>query len=107
MLPLNSQQAWAVGLRGVQDCVDGDAMLQNELLNQGSIRRGEDVGYGVVQPGDDEVALYGRLQGNCRRAQADEVLQFIAFGLALGLVGLGYVQMRRGGSYGGRGAYVA
>ncbi|KAK3307694.1 marvel domain-containing protein [Chaetomium strumarium] len=96
--------AWAVGLRGVQSCKDPYRMLQNSLLNWGTIGSGDDTRYGVVRPGDDDKAWYNRLRGNCQRAQADEVLQFISVAFALGLVGLGYLQMRRGR---GAGGYIA
>ena len=81
-------------------------MLLNGLLNWGTLTVGDGTDYGVHQDGDTEQSLYNRLRGNCQRAQADEVLQFISFAVALGLVGFGYLQMRRGG--GGRGGgYVA
>jgi hypothetical protein len=81
-------------------------MLFNGLLNWGTLTVGGETFYGVHQDrGDTSQSIYNRLRGNCQRAQADEVLQFISFAVALGLVGFGYLQMRRGG--GGGGGYVA
>ncbi|KAK4240403.1 marvel domain-containing protein [Achaetomium macrosporum] len=96
--------AWAVGLRGVQNCKDPDGMLRNSLLNWGTVGSGDNIGYGVRGPDDDAPTVYNRLRGNCQRAQADEVLQFISVAFALGLIGLGYLQLRRGRGLGG---YVA
>jgi hypothetical protein len=82
-------------------------MLQNGLLNQGTLWYENEPYYGVIGDSTDEGVVTGRLKGNCQRAQADEVLQFICFAFAAGLVALGYLQMRRGTSRGGAGAYVA
>jgi hypothetical protein len=79
-------------------------MLVNKLLNWGTIKSGDNIGYGVWGPNDDDTTVYRRLRGNCQRAQADEVLQFVSFAFALALIGLGYLQMRRGR---GAGGYVA
>ncbi|KAK4130507.1 hypothetical protein BT67DRAFT_215008 [Trichocladium antarcticum] len=98
--------AWAVGLGNTDNCKSGDDMLTNGLLNWGSVKAGDQTNYGVYQPNDSAKSLYGRLRANCQRAQADEVLQFISFAVALGLVGLGYLQMRKGGRVRG-GGYVA
>ncbi|KAK4158247.1 marvel domain-containing protein [Chaetomidium leptoderma] len=105
LLFLGGGIAWAIGLRGVDNCTNGGSMLENGLLNQGSVRSGDNVGYGVVRDGDNEAAVYGKLRGNCQRAQADEILQFICFAMAVALAGVGYLQLRRGGSRSG--AYVA
>jgi hypothetical protein len=83
-------------------------MLNNDLLNQGTQQFKDGIGYGVVHPDDDDWSLYKRLRGNCQRAQADEILQFISFAIAAGLVALGYLGMKRGwGGRSGAGAYVA
>lgn len=80
-------------------------MLTNDLLNQGSVATPNGVAYGVYKDTEDDQVAYSRLRGNCQRAQADEVLQFILFALALGFVGLGFLHMRQGGT--SRGAYIA
>ena len=84
-------------------------MIYNGLLNQGSITVGDNTAYGVVGNGDvDAETILNRLKSNCQRAQADEILQFLCFGLGAALLGLGFLQMRRGGGGGRRaGAYVA
>lgn len=83
-------------------------MLYNDLLNQGSQQFKDGVGYGVRRPDDSAWDLFQRLRGNCQRAQADEILQFISFGIAAGLVALGYLGMKKGwGGRTGAGAYVA
>ncbi|KAK4140828.1 marvel domain-containing protein [Dichotomopilus funicola] len=100
--------AWAVGLRGVDGCSNYPNMLFNPLLNQGSVDLGNGkTAYGVIGDGDDDGAIMGKLKGNCQRAQADEVLQFICFGFALSLVIDAVLVMRRGGRGGVAGAYVA
>lgn len=103
--------AWAVGLRGTDGCSNYPNMLRNALLNQGSVDLGDGkTAYGVIGENDDEGAVMGKLKGNCQRAQADEVLQFICFGFALSLVIDAVLVMRRGGGSGrggARGAYVA
>jgi hypothetical protein len=80
-------------------------MLFNPLLNQGSIQVEGHTLYGVAPPNESEEVVAGRLRGNCQRARADEVLQFICFAFALGLVGLGFLQLKRGRV--GGGGYVA
>lgn len=103
-------QAWAYGLRTTDSCTNGDEMITNALLNQGSVKFGDKIGYGVVGANDDYETVLNRLRGNCQRAQADQVLQFLCFGMAAVLAVMGFVQMRRGGlgkTGGGAGAYVA
>ncbi|KAL1842125.1 hypothetical protein VTJ49DRAFT_6004 [Mycothermus thermophilus] len=108
--PSSPLQAWAYGLRDVNGCTNGDNMLINNLLNRGSVQVGDSTAYGIVEPGDenDPMALYSRLRGNCQRAQAAEILQFLCFGVAAFLAGAGFYMMRKGVTNGpGRGAYVA
>ncbi|GAB1316759.1 hypothetical protein MFIFM68171_06969 [Madurella fahalii] len=88
--------AWAVGLRHTQNCNGLEGMRDSELLNRGSISFGDGVRYGIVEPGDDIVAVFDKLRGACQRGTAEEALQFIAFGVAMGLVGMGYMIWRRG-----------
>lgn len=100
-------QAWAVGLGNTHGCVPDDNMAGNGLLNQGTLDTPEGPFPGVLDPShpnkDDGTA---KLRANCQRATADEVLQFIAFGFGLALLLIGFLQMRRGKSY-GAGGYVA
>ncbi|KAK4246634.1 marvel domain-containing protein [Corynascus novoguineensis] len=100
--------AWAYGLKNTSNCSDYRNMLENSLLNQGSITLPDGKAYGVIKPDDSNDDVAHRLKGNCQRAQADEILQFLCFGMAFVLVALGFFQMRRGGVGKGRtGAYVA
>lgn len=89
--------AWAVGLKDVK-CVKDDLnltrMLLNGLLNLGSA----DGRYGVAPPGSSEEDLANNLLSNCQKGLADEVFQFLGFALAAGLIGVGYVRMRKGGT---------
>ncbi len=100
-------QAWAIGLKNVENCTSPDGMLFSDLLNQGSVGAGDDTAYGVYHPDNDPVAIFNRLRGNCQRAQADEILQFISFGIAVAMVGVGYLAMKRGWSGRSGGGYVA
>lgn len=77
-------------------------MIGSDLLNRGSISVGSDVRYGIVEPGDDQVAVFNKLRGGCQRGTAEEALQFIAFGVAIGLIGIGYLTWKRGASMGSR-----
>ncbi|KAL2266862.1 hypothetical protein VTJ83DRAFT_4139 [Remersonia thermophila] len=102
--------AWAYGLRNVDGCTNDLNMLNNHLLNRGSVQVGDETGYGIVEPGDDKDpgALYRRLRGNCQRAQAVEILQFLCFGVATFLAVAGFYMVRQGMTGGSRrGAYVA
>ncbi|KAK4099296.1 hypothetical protein N658DRAFT_475326 [Parathielavia hyrcaniae] len=97
--------AWAVGLRSVGNCDNYDEMLRSPLLNQGSVGSGDDALYGIIGPGDGPDDVMSKLLSNCQRARADQVLQFICFAFALGLVGMGVVGLRKGKM--GGGGYVA
>ncbi|KAK4125394.1 hypothetical protein N657DRAFT_678528 [Parathielavia appendiculata] len=101
LLFLGGGIAWTIGLRSVENCSNYYEMLRNPLLNQGSIGSGEDTRYGIIGPDDGPDAIASKLLSNCQRARADEVLQFICFALALGLVGLGVVGLRKGKVGGG------
>ncbi|KXX78640.1 hypothetical protein MMYC01_205686 [Madurella mycetomatis] len=94
--------AWAVGLRGTGNCNDPVGMLGNQLLNRGSVSTDNDVYYGIIEPDDDELAVFNKLRGACQRGTAEEVLQFIAFGAAISLIGIGYSTWKRGTSMGSR-----
>lgn len=102
--------AWAYSLKDTANCSNYEQMLYNPLLNQGTISVGGETGYGVISsPEDSPETVINRLKGNCQRAQADEIIQFLCFGLAVGLVAIGLVQQRRNGGGTGRrpGAYMA
>lgn len=77
-------------------------MVENDLLNRGSIRVGDDTVYGVYEPDFDWPAIYDRLRWGCQRGVADQVLQFIACGTAAGLIAVGFVTWRKGAAGGGR-----
>lgn len=94
--------AWAVGLKGIS-CTSGDPlMIFNDLINLG--REGNNFGV-AVDPNDNNDSILAHLKANCQKGMADEIIQFILFVVALGLVGVGYVRMRKGGS--SSGSYVA
>ncbi|KAK0714780.1 marvel domain-containing protein [Lasiosphaeris hirsuta] len=101
--------AWAIGIKGITCTSDYDVekMLYNGLLNLGTISSGGQTGYGVgaISSTDDEVVSH--LKSNCQKGFADEIISFLSFGVAAGLVGLGYLRMRKGGSSSGAGRYVA
>lgn len=83
-------------------------MLTNSLLNQGSIDVDDGTAYGVWGDDDSPEDVFNKLRGNCQRGQADQILQSLSFGVALSLVIMAYMQIRRGGmSRGSSGAYVA
>ncbi|KAK4218641.1 marvel domain-containing protein [Rhypophila decipiens] len=99
--------AWAIGLKGVTCSLNGDstnneyiAALNNELINQGSIDTSEGKGYGVYKDTTDINVAIERLAGNCKKGLSDEVMQFILFAIAIGLIVLGYIRMRKGGKTG-------
>ncbi|KAK3353687.1 marvel domain-containing protein [Lasiosphaeria hispida] len=101
--------AWAIGIKGIS-CTseyDADKMLGNGLLNLGTVSAGGQTGYGVGAISDTAEEVFGHLKSNCQKGFADEIISFLSFGVAAGLVGLGYVRMRKGGGSSGAGRYVA
>lgn len=98
-------KAIAITLRHTNNCREGEAMLENGMLNRGKVSVGKDAAYGVWRDAKDDEDVFNILHGNCKRAQADEILSFISFAVAVALVGIGYLQMRRGN--GRSGGYVA
>ncbi|KAK3319219.1 marvel domain-containing protein [Apodospora peruviana] len=91
--------AWAIGLRGIQ-CTNEeqfDKLLDNGLLNQGSVTVNGGTAYGVYKDDTSGEAAWKKLSSNCQKGLADEVFQFLTFGLAVGLLALGYVRMKNGG----------
>ncbi|KAK3687223.1 marvel domain-containing protein [Podospora appendiculata] len=93
--------AWAVGLKGIncksQETQNAQSMLFNGLLNQGSTDAGHGNYYGVADGATTPEEIFDRLTSNCQKAMADEVVQFISFGLAIGLVVVTFLNRRKGG----------
>ncbi|KAM7184676.1 Marvel domain containing protein [Naviculisporaceae sp. PSN 640] len=105
--------AWAVGLRGISCSLndhisreDWIKTLTNDLINQGTLKVNDGTWYGVQRGTDDADVVSDRLSSNCKKGLADEVFQFLCFVLAVGLIVLGYIRMRKGGKTGGS-SYVA
>lgn len=92
--------AWAVGLKGFSCSNFGDMekMLDNGLINQGKFDGPLGQTWGVFRDTNTVGEAFKLLEGNCKKGFADEIFQFLAFALGLGLIGLGYVRMRKGGS---------
>jgi hypothetical protein len=90
--------AWAVGYQGMQ-CKDDVSeennrkLLENSLINQG--RDGDR--YGFFDYGKSGPENIQHLISNCNKGFSDQILQFVAFAVGLGLIGVGYVRMRKGG----------
>jgi len=99
--------AWAYGLKDTANCSNYENMVYNGLLNQGTLTVGDQTTIGAAGPGATIESTMSKLKSNCQRAQADEILQFLCFGLGAALVGIGFLQKRRGGGGGRAGAYVA
>ncbi|KAK3324772.1 marvel domain-containing protein [Cercophora scortea] len=93
--------AWAVGLKGIncklQETQNAQSMLFNGLLNEGTTDFGHGIDYGVTDGATSEQEIFDRLSSNCQKALADEVVQFISFGLAIGLVVLTFLSRKKGG----------
>ncbi|EFQ33323.1 hypothetical protein CGRA01v4_06960 [Colletotrichum graminicola] len=103
LLLLGGGIAFAIGLRGVtcetpnsQD--ELDLQWSNELINGGSVK----------YEGDDKVGdkmTQDRLVDNCKKATADQAMQFVTFGFVITTIVLVFLVWRNGrGSKGG--AYV-
>lgn len=106
--PYLPKKAWAVGLKGIS-CTDDSTenyknMALNGLINEGTLTTGDEQYVGVGKDSNDWSEALGQLKGNCQKGMADEIVQFLCFGVAVGLVALGYVRMRKGGKTGG---YIA
>ncbi|KAK4449961.1 marvel domain-containing protein [Podospora aff. communis PSN243] len=90
--------AWAVGYQGMQCRADGGTdndlkLLNNALINQGQ----EGERYGFWDYDKTRQQNEDHLLSNCNKGLSDQILQFVAFAVGLGLIGVGYVRMRRGG----------
>ncbi|KAM7198771.1 Marvel domain containing protein [Rhypophila sp. PSN 637] len=98
--------AWAIGLKGVSCSLtyDGSSGAElasaflNGLINQGTLGTGDNPAVGVGS--DDPYVATDRLMSNCKKGLADEVMQFILVAVAIGLIALGYIRMRKGGKTG-------
>jgi len=72
----------------------------NGLLNQGEETIGDQTRYGVVEGATTAVEILDRLHANCKKGLSDEIMQFVCFAVAIGLIALGYVRLRKGGKTG-------
>ncbi|KAK3940152.1 marvel domain-containing protein [Diplogelasinospora grovesii] len=100
--------AWAVGLKGI-GCKDQTAYMQmreNGLLNEGSATVDGVAVIGADYNSNNDYDVFDKLSANCQKGMADEIMQFISFAFALGLLGLGFVRWRKGGTSGSS-RYVA
>jgi hypothetical protein len=94
-------QAWAVGLKGI-NCNDlPDSNGSETLLSEGTTDYNGQTAYGYWQHCETQdtsgKSCLDYLTGRCKKGQADEVIQFIAFGICMVLLGVGFVLMRKGG----------
>lgn len=77
------------------------------LINQGQTQASDGSPVVGVNKGVNDIETsVGRLNSNCKKGLADEVFQFLCFAVAIGLIVLGYIRMRKGGKTGGS-SYVA
>ncbi|KAK0701618.1 marvel domain-containing protein [Lasiosphaeria miniovina] len=103
VLYLGGGIAWAVGLKGIQ-CTNNDDlnaanMLLNPLINQGTFTYPNGaIEYGIIDSTDTRDGAWSKLQSSCQKGFSDEIIQFISFAIAIALLGLGYLRMRKGGS---------
>ncbi|KAM7214343.1 Marvel domain containing protein [Rhypophila decipiens] len=101
--------AWAIGLKGFSCSLNADSPLDQGiaaascgLINQGTldVGNGQQVTGVEKDSGGDGYKALDLLMGNCKKGLADEVMQFILVALAIGLIALGYIRMRKGGKTG-------
>jgi hypothetical protein len=105
-----SEKAWAVGLKGVsctsRSDANGLALVGSSLLNEGTLSTSQGPVYGFESHCDttqsDGSSCGNYVLGKCKQGQADEIIQFIAFGVSVVLLGLGFLLKRSGGRGGGR-----
>lgn len=91
--------AWAVGLKGFQCRLeDADKMYGNGLLNEGCVSADNGQYCGVFGGQSDPQVMFNNLNANCKKAFADEIIQFILFAVSAILLLLGFLIMRQGGS---------
>ena len=90
--------AWAVGMKGI-NCTTLTGENINNMVENGLMNQGKEAGfYGFYDRNKSSEDNYNTLAGNCKKGFSDEIIQFLSFLVALGLVGVGYVRMRRGTS---------
>jgi hypothetical protein len=82
-----------------------EATLNCPLINQGSTNFNGQPAYGIAIPDADATTVANRLIDNCKKAEADQAFQFIAFGLALATLFLCFLFLRNGRPSGKR-SYV-
>jgi hypothetical protein len=101
--------AFAVGLKGIRCDEDhADALYGNGLLNEGCITAQDGFPYCGVREGtrtdDQGRELFDKLNGRCKTAMSDEIMQFVLFAVCAILVGIGFLIMRKGKGGSSRGA---
>ncbi|GKT43686.1 uncharacterized protein ColSpa_03867 [Colletotrichum spaethianum] len=101
LLLLGGGIAFAIGLRGVtcdpKTQEEYDMLSDNVLLNGGAVR--------VKRSTAREEMTMGRLMDNCKKATADQAMQFVTFGFAMATVVFVFLVWKNGrGSRGG--AYI-
>jgi hypothetical protein len=91
--------AWAVGIKGIScsNREDFEKMVENGLLNLGKFIGPNGPIYGVYRDTNNAFEIFAKLEENCKKGFADEIFQFLAFGLGVALVGVGFVRWRKGG----------
>jgi hypothetical protein len=92
-----------VAMKGVPNCTDTDEVsialrYLNKLLNGGCFTENNGNSAGCSIDGNLSVTI-----GRCQRIQADYVFEFLGFVFGLGVIALGWVLHRRGGT---RASYV-
>ncbi|KAK3996180.1 marvel domain-containing protein [Cladorrhinum sp. PSN332] len=106
VLYLGGGIAWAIALRATASCSNYDKMLESGILNGGTRKVRGDVIYGIFDGQDSIEGGANKLKGNCTKGLADQSIQFISFGLVLGLILVGWLALKRGGTLGKGGSYV-
>ncbi|KAK2761908.1 hypothetical protein CKAH01_05138 [Colletotrichum kahawae] len=90
--------AFAIGLRGI-NCDEGDIkrLYENDIINRGKTEgvNGDWASTGTA----------GEVLGNCKKAFADQAMQFVTCGFALATIALVFLVWKKNRSGGGR-AYV-
>lgn len=100
--PLTVHQAFAIGLRGIT-CDPGNGeeierLYENDIINRGKTKAAS--GDGSASTGTPDQVV-----GNCKKAFADQAMQFVTCGFALATIALVFLVWKKNRSGGGR-AYV-
>ncbi len=77
------------------DPANFQAMLDNSLLNWGSMQVDGKTFYGVASTGDSDLDVLRKLSDNCKKSFAEEILSFVAFAWALIMVPLDVLVLRQ------------